>query len=127
MVIIDTSVWISYLNRPGSAEKRTIETLLDADAAILVGVVLAELLQGCRSQDEIAALRHLLVALPYLETIQSTWIKAGELSYVLRKKGMTLPISDLIIAALAFEHDCAVYSLDSHFTKIPDLQLYSSV
>ena len=34
-------------------------------------------------------------------------------------------MSDLIIAALAIEKSCRVYSLDTHFKKIPGLHLYT--
>ncbi|MET0516622.1 MAG: hypothetical protein ABW047_14995 [Nitrospiraceae bacterium] len=34
-----------------------------------------------------------------------------------------LPLSDLVIAALAVEHHRRVYTLDLHFKKIPELLL----
>lgn len=40
-------------------------------------------------------------------------------------KGVTLPLSDLVIAALALEHHCHIYSLGLHFKKIPGLLLYT--
>lgn len=48
MVIADTSVWIPFFNDPASPEKRELDALIDADDLALVGVVLAELIQGCR-------------------------------------------------------------------------------
>lgn len=125
MVLVDTSVWISFLNRPGSPEKRVIDGLIDTDEAAIVGVVLAELLQGCRSESERRVLKDLLLALPYIDITQSTWIKAGELSAALRKKGVTLPLSDVVLAAAAIEHSCPVYTLDRHFQKIPGILRYS--
>jgi len=124
MVIADTSVWIPFFNRPNSREKQTLDLLIDADDVALVGIVLAELLQGCRSHQERDELKDGLLALPYLEVTQSTWVNAGALSAGLLRKGITLPLSDLIIAALAIEHHCPVYSLDDHFRKIPDLPLF---
>lgn len=124
MVIADTSVWIPFFNRPNSREKQTLDLLIDADDVALVGIVLAELLQGCRSHQERDELKEGLLALPYLEVSQSTWVNAGALSAGLLRKGITLPLSDLIIAALAIEHHCPVYSLDDHFWKIPDLPLF---
>ncbi len=124
MVIADTSVWIPFFNRPASLEKRTLDALIDADEVAMVGVVLAELLQGCRTQDERRELKEVLPALPYLEATQSTWVKAGEISSTLLRKGVTLPLTDLIIAAIAIEHSCSVYSLDIHFPQIPGLLLY---
>jgi predicted nucleic acid-binding protein len=125
MVIADTSVWIPFFNRPDSPEKTALDLLIDADEVALVGVVLAELLQGCRAPSERDALSDALLALPYYEVTQSTWLKTGDLSAQLLRKGVTLPLSDLIIAALAIERDCHIYSLDTHFKKIPGLHLYS--
>ena len=125
MVIADTSVWIPFFNRPDSLEKTALDLLIDADEIALVGVVLAELLQGCRTPSERDALSDALLALPYYEVIQSTWSQTGNLSAQLLRKGITLPLSDLIIAAMAIERDCRIYSLDTHFKKIPGLHLYS--
>ncbi len=125
MVLVDTSVWMAFLNRPASPEKRVVDRLIDTDEAAIAGVVLAELLQGCRSQAESSLLRELLLALPYLAITQTTWIQAGELSAALRKKGLTLPVSDLVLAAAAIEHSCLVYSLDRHFQQIPGLRRYA--
>lgn len=124
MVIADTSVWIPFFNRPDSPEKAALDLLIDADEVSLVGVVLAELLQGCRTPSERNTLSEALLALRYYEVAQSTWQRTGDLSAQLLRKGVTLPLSDLIIAALAIEHDCRVYSLDAHFKKIPGVQLY---
>jgi predicted nucleic acid-binding protein len=124
MVIADTSVWIPFFNRPDSPEKSALDLLIDADEVALVGVVLAELLQGCRTSSERDVLSDALLALPYYEVTQSTWLHAGDLSSALLRKGITLPLSDLIIAALAIERNCRVYSLDTHFKKIPGMHLY---
>jgi predicted nucleic acid-binding protein len=125
MVIADTSVWIPFFNRPDSPQKTSLDLLIDTDEVSLVGVVLAELLQGCRTQAERDALSDALLALPYYEVTQSTWMQAGELSANLLRRGVTLPLSDLLIAALAIERDCRVYSSDHYFKKIPGLHLYS--
>lgn len=127
MVIADTSVWIPFFNRPDSPEKLALDRLIDADEVALVGVVLAELLQGCRTSTERATLSESLLALFYFEVTQATWLRTGDLSAQLLRKGVTLPLSDLLIATLAIEHDCRVYSLDTHFKKIPDLRLYMPV
>ena len=92
MVVADTSVWIPFFNHPGSAEKREIDGLIDSDRLVLVGVVLAELIQGCRTVSE-------------AETT-------------------ALPLSDLVIAALALEHRLDVYTIDPHFEQVPGLTLY---
>jgi predicted nucleic acid-binding protein len=124
MVVVDTSIWISFFNRPTSVEKRTLDDLLDRDEVILVGVIVTELLQGIRSKTERETLHDLLLALPYVEMTFETWLSSGELSSLLLRKGRTLGFPDLLIAALAQQHACSVYSLDDDFRHIPGLSLY---
>lgn len=125
MVVADTSVWVEYLQGGHEPTRAALRDLIRAEQAALVGVVLAELLQGCRSSKEADALLSKLAGLPFLETTFSTWRRTGELSASLRRKGIPLPFSDLVIAALALEHGCRVYTLDPHFEQIPGLTLHA--
>ncbi len=124
MIIADTSVWISFFNFPDSSEKRAVGFLIDADDIAITGVALTEILQGCRSRKDFSMVKDLLLALPWLETTQSVWIKAGEISSSLLRRGVTLPIPDLVLAAVAMEYKCRVYSLDRHFEMIPGLDRF---
>lgn len=125
MVIADTSVWIEYFKGGEERVRATLRGLIRAEQAVLVGVVLAELLQGCRSSKEADTVLSTLAGLRFLETTFSTWKRTGELSASLRRKGVTLPLSDLLIATLATEHRCQVYTLDPHFEQIPGLALHT--
>ena len=124
MVIADTSAWIPFFTDPGSPEKRAMDILIDAEELVLVGIVLAELLQGCRTPNESNEIVSTLSGLRFLETTFATWHQAGELSASLRRRGTTLPLSDVLIASLALQHRCQVYALDPHFREIPGLVLY---
>lgn len=124
VVIADTSVWIEYLRGGHEPTRSVLRTLIRAEQAALVGVVLAELLQGCRTPKESNTILTQLTGLRFLEASFATWKRTGELSSSLRRKGITLPLSDLIIAVLALEHDCRVFALDPHFKQIPGLKLY---
>jgi len=125
MVVVDTSIWISFFNRPSSVEKQVLHNLLDRDEVVLVGIILTELLQGVRSTVQRETLRNALMALPYIEVTVDTWLAAGDLSSTLLRKGITIAMPDLLIATLALEHSCSVYSLDSDFQRIPGLLLFS--
>jgi len=124
VVVADTTVWIEFFNDPESEEKQVIDLLIDEDDLALVGPVLAELLQGCRTAGEANAILDHVSALPFLEMNVSAWRRAGELSSSLRRKGTTLPLMDVIIAALALEHDAEVFTIDPHFRSIPGLKLH---
>lgn len=122
MVVADTTVWIEFFNDPESEEKHVIDLLIDGDELALVGPVLAELLQGCRTTGEASTILDHVSALPFLEMSFSAWRRAGEISSSLRRKGTTLPLMDVIIAALALEHNAEVFTIDPHFDKIPGLK-----
>jgi len=124
MVVADTTVWIEFFNDPESDEKHAIDLLIDENELALVGPVLSELLQGCRTPAEANAILDHASALPFLEMTFVLWQRAGELSSGLRRKRTTIPLLDLLIGALAMEHDAEVFTTDPHFAKIPGLKLY---
>ena len=125
-VLVDTSAWIPYFNSEDSEIGRFVERLLTDGRVVTTGVILAELLQGAKVEKELNALLESIVALPFLETSLRTWIRTGTISYSLRRKGIAIPLTDLIIASLALEHDCSVLTLDPHFEKIPEIRLCRS-
>ena len=126
MVIADTSVWVQAFRVRASQERREVDRLLAQGEIAMVGVVLAEMLQGTRSRQEFDELSLRLTALPFLSTTKETWLEVGALSYQLRQRGLTLPLVDLVIAALALGHDLEVYTLDQDFQRIPGLRLHQA-
>ncbi|MBI2886098.1 MAG: PIN domain-containing protein [Chloroflexi bacterium] len=124
MVIVDSNVWIHWLRTPDTDVGREVMRLLDNQQAAMVGVVLAEVLQGARGEPEFNRLRTLLAALPYVETTKGTWLRAGELAMQLRGQGRLIPLTDLVIASLAMQDGHEVFSLDEHFQRVPGLMLY---
>jgi predicted nucleic acid-binding protein len=124
MVIADTSVWIEYFRGGQEPVRDALRRLIRTQQVALVGMVLAELLQGCRSEKEADRILSNLTGLRFLTDTFTTWRRAGALSASLRRKGITIPLSDFVIAALALEHRYQVYALDPHFDHIPGLSLY---
>ena len=125
MVIVDTSMWIEYFNRKGSRYAAVVRTLIGSDLAVLAGPILFELVQGAKLEQERELLINVLDVLPYIEIDKSLWIEGGMLSFQLRKKGITIPMTDCMIAALAKRNGYQITTLDSHFDHFPDL-LYPS-
>ena len=52
------------------------------------------------------------------------WKKAGEIAASLRREGITIPLSDLIVASLAISEGCEVFTVDSHFEYVKELHLH---
>ncbi len=122
-VLIDTSAWVEFF-RGTSKTADAVAKLIETGQASICGVVTYELIQGAKSAEESSHLAGVLLALPYIEMTSDLWTKAGNISSGLRGKGMTLPMSDLLIGAIALEHNIEVLTLDTHFASIPGLKQY---
>ena len=121
MVIADTSVWITFQRDPDSAVGRGMDSLLANDEVVMAGPVLTE---GAMSVDEFAFFAERLKSLAFLDTDQNTWVQAGELNFQLRKQGSIVAFADLIVSAIAIQHDVSVYTTDGDFERVPGLQLH---
>lgn len=87
MVIADTSVWIEYFRGRHEPARAALRALIQMEQIALVGMVLAELLQGCQTPKEANMILTTLTGLRFLETSFSSWKRTGELSFSLRQKG----------------------------------------
>lgn len=128
-VLIDTSVWIDYLQNATSGLSEQIDEILSHCDVYVPKVVLAELIQGAYSEREINAINEFMEAFHITGENEDSWRKAGELSYNLKKKGKTVNLIDCYIAVIAIEQDCSIMTLDKHFKimeKESGLKLISS-
>ena len=118
-VLIDTSVWIAYLQ--GTAPEKLqqlVDRLLDMKEIVVPKIVLAELIQGARSEKDIAVIREFLEAFTVVCEGHRTWMDAGKLSYDLKKKGKTVNLADCYISIMAKENRASILSLDKHFRDV---------
>lgn len=123
-VIVDTSAWIDFLRGTRSRDAGEVESLIRSDRAVTCGIIEAELLAGVRARREHDALKESLGGLVYVEVTRADWARTGELAAQLRARGKTIPLSDLLVAALALANDCRVLTRDNHFRHIPGLKLH---
>jgi predicted nucleic acid-binding protein len=120
-VLVDTSCWIEYFNRPGAEVATAVEVMVRDDRAALTGVVLAELSQGARTEGELSELHAALGAVVWIEATSDTYARAGKLAFELRRKGITVPITDCIIAAVSESAGGRVLTLDAHFQELAEI------
>lgn len=123
-VIADTCAWIAYFRREASLLKDELETALKNGSVVLCGPVMYELTQGIKSEKERSLVIDALRSLRYLEMSDALWLKAADISGRLRRRGKTVPLSDVLIAAIAIDHDLAVLTIDKHFHLIEGLRLH---
>ena len=120
LFFIDTSAWIEYLKKTAHPLTKQIELALFLNTAATCQLVLAELIQGARSEKEIALIIDLVSVAKILKEGESTWQQAGFLANKLRKQGKTLSLIDCYLAILAKENKAAILTLDKHFLIIAE-------
>jgi predicted nucleic acid-binding protein len=123
MLMPDTCAWIDFFRGKQTPMAKTLERELLQGEVATCGVIVYELIQGIKNSNEEQLVLNALQAVTFLEMSAEHWIKAGRLSVALRKNGQTLPLSDLVIATLALDHDLLVLTVDSHFNAIAGLKV----
>jgi len=116
-ILVDTSAWIEFFRKKDPYYKVILE-LIDNGKVCCLGIVLAELLQGAKSQKELDVLKEFLYVFDFLPESTEMWRKAGELSYLLRQKGKAVGLSDCYISVVANTNDATLLTLDKHFEVI---------
>jgi predicted nucleic acid-binding protein len=117
LILVDTSAWIDFFRGTGKAADRVDEALA-ANEAALCGPVVTELRRGLRSPSERRKVIPLLDGCHLLDEPAELWVEAGELGYVLARRGVNVKTLDLLIAAYALSHGVALLAVDSDFDEM---------
>ena len=81
-------------------------------------MILLELCNGARDRyqkDKIRQLESTLILLP-IDT--QTWERSKEVAVICRGKGLSMPVTDLIIVSVALRYDVPIVHADRHFDLI---------
>lgn len=117
MILVDSSALIEYYRPTGSPPVRAaVIEAINADRAAVNGIVQVEVLAYLSPwRVNYSKLVSDFRILRWLYLSESEFDLACELGQRLREKGITVPSTDLIIAASAMLSDATVYHIDSHF------------
>jgi len=130
VIVVDTTVWIDFLEARGTAYDRHLTELLEGDAPIaLVDIVYCEILQGIRDEEIYRRTRLSLRAHPILRPRGlETFEAAANLYRTARRRGFTVRRSvDCLIAATCLEAGAEIYHNDRDFdalARVSSLAVY---
>lgn len=114
--LIDTSAWLFALKKDFIPEvKERIDRLLRDGVVVTTGLIKLEIMSGARTQYEFQRLKSRFNALDDIKTDDSIWQKACELGFALRRKGITVPHTDILIGACALQSGSVIVHADTHF------------
>ena len=114
-VMIDTSAWVDFFRNRNSQTGDMVAELIQTDKAFITGPVIAELLHGVRGKKETNQLDVLFDTIPCMDVEHTDWVNTGKKLQALQKRGLTVPLTDALIASIAMRLDMAVLTLDKHF------------
>jgi predicted nucleic acid-binding protein len=84
MIFVDSSVWIDYFNGRQSWQTNRLDNLLPNVPIIIGDLILTEILQGFRSDDDFETTKSYLSVFPFRE------MGSAQHYRILRKKGITV-------------------------------------
>ncbi len=117
---VDSTVWIEFLRGKNKLINDLIIPLIDEDRIYYNGIILNELLIGAVSEQEYNFIKNNFKGFKYLEAELTIFERASLIGFNLRRSGITIPITDLIIAAHCIFHDLTIITLDKHFKLISE-------
>lgn len=130
MIVVDTTVWIDFLEARHTYYDRTLKALIEEGAPVgLTDLIYGEILQGIRDDEKFSQIRDILQAFPILRVRGlRTFEHAASIYRACRKRGLTIRSTiDCIIAATCIESGAELYHHDRDFeaiAKLHDLKIY---
>ena len=117
MIVVDSSVWIDFFHGVSTPEVKRLDGLLGLTPLAIGDLVLVEVMQGFRTDQDVATARQLFRSLALLPMLggSNAW-KAAENYRQLRRKGITVRKTvEGIIATACIEANLPLLFSDRDF------------
>ncbi|TDI71572.1 MAG: PIN domain nuclease [Bacteroidetes bacterium] len=117
MIVVDTSVWIDYLNSVSTPQTETLDLLLGRDVLAIGDLILTEILQGLRPDAQFSRVKQVLLSFVVFEMFGVLRaIRCADRYRTLRKKGITIRRTvDVIIASYCIDEGHTLLFSDKDF------------
>ncbi len=117
MIMVDSSVWIDYFTGVANKQTDTLDKTLGQEPVAVGDLILTEVLQGFRRDQDYEIARALFDDLTVFEMLgKNMAIKSAENFRVLRKRGITVrKTADVIIASFCIERKLSLLFSDKDF------------
>ena len=122
MILVDSSVWIDYFNGQTTWQTNMLDNLLSSVPIIMGDLILTEILQGFRSDNDYESAKSYLTILPFHEIGgYQVAVNSAQNYRTLRKKGITVRKTiDIIIGTFCILKDLSLLHDDRDFTPMVD-------
>ena len=119
MIFVDSSVWVDYFNGIRSIETDCLDNLLGKEPVGLGDIVLIEVLQGFKRDQDYTVAKQLLTSLNVFAIGGEVMAKKSAENYrLLRKKGITVRKTiDVLIATFCISRNIPLLHSDKDFNS----------
>ncbi len=122
MILVDSSSWIHFLRPNGDPKVRSrVEAALTSGEACWCPLVRLELWNGAAGDRDRKSLRDFEDVLLEIAIDDDVWASAYELARRARSAGVSVPATDILIAACARRHGADLETADSDFERLAAL------
>jgi predicted nucleic acid-binding protein len=123
LILVDTSSWIHLLRPKGDlAVRERVQRALEGGEACWCSMVRLELWNGAGGDREKKVLRDFERVLPELVIDDAVWLGAFDLARRARSARVSIPATDLLIAACAKRHEVELEQSDSDFAQLSKIK-----
>ena len=117
MILVDSSVWIEYFNGKINPQTDWLDAALGKEVIIVGDIILAEVLQGFKSDRDFQRAKELFMTFQFMEMLG--WeiaVKSAENYRFLRKKGVTVRKTiDVMIGTFCIHNGISLLHDDQDF------------
>lgn len=125
MILVDSNILIDYYRDRNSELAKKIDSMQIG----VCGVVKSEVLHGAKNYDEVDNILTSFNTFDLLHTDEYDFEGVGLILKNLREHGVTVPLTDVMIAFCAMKYDVPVWTQNGHFRLIqglyPELGLFN--
>lgn len=119
MIVADSSALIEFYRRGGTpAVQAAVAAAIADDALAVNGIIHVEVVGFAADERELRVLLEGFRAFHWLELGRAQFDLAASIGFDLRRRGRTVPATDLIIAASAIHAKAELIHVDDHFEEI---------
>jgi len=120
MILVDSSVWISYFNRKINPQTDWLDSALGKKIIIVGDIIMVEVLQGFKNDRDFHKAKELLSNFQFMEMLG--WelaVKSADNHRYLRKKGVTVRKTiDVLIGTFCLHHNISLLHDDRDFEPL---------
>jgi hypothetical protein len=121
-VLVDSSFYVQLL-RQGRDPLHALALTAAARDLAVCGVVRCEVARGLRGRRVLKRFQAFWDVMIWIHADERIWYSVEETLWQLDRKGLTLPLPDVVIGCCARQIGAAVLTADPHFSLIPGVEV----